>query len=205
MEETKEIKRFSRKKKITRTQLTLYIAIAIIIIPCLVFFGILGISAIQTGSPRNGNRFKNDLVNKISSDQVSNIKNLISGLSNVESVEVKVSEGQLKVYVDTLDSLNEEGVDSIVTDAYNVVIKELPIATYFTKTNSAKMYDLQINVYTTIENSEGRQYKLLHKNSAEDNYMIDDMAHPIDAKLVSELEGKISSSDVVEEEEKPEE
>nr|MCR4856071.1 hypothetical protein [Erysipelotrichaceae bacterium] len=85
-------------------------------------------------------------------------------------------------------------VDSILTSAYNSVNSITPITTYFTATESKKMYDLQINVYTTAEASEigsanSRQYKLLHKNSAEETYGIDDLAHPKDASLAAELEG----------------
>ena len=109
-------------------------------------------------------------------------------------MEVVLSEGQLRIFIDTADSLSEEQVDSILTNAYNKVNSALPIATYFTATSSKKMYDLQINVYTTAEASEinaanSRQYKLLHKNSAEEVYGIDDLAHPKDPALAAELEG----------------
>ena len=99
----------------------------------------------------------------------------------------------MRIFIDTADTLSEEQVDSIVTSAYNAVNGELPISKYFTATESKKMYDLQINVYTTAEASpigtDGRQYKLLHKNSAEETYGIDDLAHPKDPALAAELEG----------------
>lgn len=188
---TKKVKPSSNKKKLSKSAIILIVAAVIILIPCLVFAGILGISALQTGTPREGSRFKDDLVNKISNDDVKELKSSLSSMSNVESVEVKVSEGQLKIYIDTNDSIDETTFDKIVSDTYSKVISRLPISTYFTKTDTAKMYDLQINVYTTIEDKEGRQYKLLHKNSAEETYMIDDLVHPKDKKLVDELEGNI--------------
>ena len=183
----------------------LIIGIVIIAIPCIVFAAILGISALQTGSPREGSRFDNDLSNEITKDDVDDIKDQLSSLSSVEEVDVILSEGQLKIYIDTDDSLTEEQVDGIVTDAYNRVNSKLPISTYFTR-NSEKMYDLQINVYTTAEDSGNRQYKFLHKNSAEETYQVDDLAHPKDEKLVAELRGETSSEDVDDvqpEEEKP--
>lgn len=204
MEETREVK-IKHKKKISKSALILIIGIVIIAIPCLVFVGILGISALQTGSPREGSRFDGDLVNEISKEDVSTIETNLDSISDVESIEVKLAQGQLKIYIDTDDSLNEKQVDKIVNEAYNIVTSKLPINTYFTKTDSAKMYDLQINVYTTAEDSENRQYKCLHKNSAEETYAIDDMAHPKDAKLKAELEGKITEVEETdsEEEEKP--
>ena len=189
MEETKEVK-IKQKKKLSKSGLILIIGITIIAIPCLVFAGILGISALQTGSPREGSRFDDDLVNEITSSDCNDIEDDLSRISNVENVVVKVSEGQLKVFIDTTDSLSEADVDSIVSDAYSKVTSKLPVATYFTKTDSAKMYDLQINVYTTAEESSSRQYKFLHKNSAEEQFAIDDLAHPKDPSLVAELYGE---------------
>lgn len=204
MEETKEVK-VKQKKKLSKSGLILIIGIVIIAIPCLVFAGILGISALQTGSPREGSRFKGDLVNEITKSNVSEVETDLNTISNIQSVEVKLAQGQLKIYIDTDDSLNEKQVDQIVTEAYNKVTSKLPINTYFTKTDSAKMYDLEIHVYTTAEASETRQYKYLHKNSAEEKYAVDDMAHPKDAKLKAELEGKITEIEETETEteEKP--
>lgn len=205
MDETKEIK-VKQKKKISKSALVLIIGLVIIAIPCLVFVGILGISALQTGTPREGSRFDGDLVNEITSSDVDDIEADLNTISSIESIEVILAQGQLKIYIDTDDSLNEKQVDKIVNEAYNIVTSKLPINTYFTKTDSAKMYDLQINVYTTAEDSENRQYKYLHKNSAEESFAIDDMAHPKDAKLKAELEGKITEveqTDSSEEEEKP--
>lgn len=205
MDETKEIK-VKQKKKISKSALVLIIGLVIIAIPCLVFVGILGISALQTGTPREGSRFDGDLVNEITSSDVDDIEADLNTISSIESIEVILAQGQLKIYIDTDDSLNEKQVDQIVNEAYNIVTSKLPINTYFTKTDSAKMYDLQINVYTTAEDSENRQYKYLHKNSAEESFAIDDMAHPKDAKLKAELEGKITEveqTDSSEEEEKP--
>lgn len=201
MSETKEVKfqkkKNTNKKKLSKSTIILIIAGIIIIIPCLVFAGILGISALQTGTPREGNRFKDDLINEISENDVNELISSLNGLSNVESVDGKVSEGQLKIYIDTKDSLEETDFDKVVSDAYGKVISKFPVSSYFTKTDSAKMYDLQINVYTTAENKDGRLYKLLHKNSAEDNFMIDNLAKPKDQKLVDELEGNVSTSEEI--------
>ena len=193
MDETKEVK-IKKKKKLSKSGLIVLIGIIIIAIPCLVFASILGISALQTGSPRDGKRFKDDLVNEITKQDCSDIQADLSGIAGVESVEVKVSEGQFKVFIDTDDSLSEAQIDTIVSDAYSKVTCKLPVASYFTRTQSAKMYDLQINVYTTAEASGNRQYKLLHKNSAEETFQIDDLAHPKDEQLVKELEGGASTS-----------
>ena len=198
------------KKRMSRSALVLIIGIIIIAIPVLIFAGILGISALQTGTPRIGSRFDGDLQPAITDNDVSALKTELSTIGSVENVEVLLAQGQLKIFIDTVDSLSEEQIDSILMSAYNKVNGKLPVGTYFTGDESKKMYDLQINVYTTAEASDigaanSRQYKLLHKNSAEEQYSIDDLAHPKDPALAAELEGLTPSEEVpVEEEEEVE-
>ena len=200
MSEVKQAKQPRKRKKLSKSALVLIIGLFIIAIPIIIFLAILGISALQTGTPREGSRFDNDLEPAISSSDVEFLKDDLSSLSSVDNVEVILSQGQLKIYIDTNDNLSEEQVDSIVTNAYNKVNSKLPVNTYFTATDSKKMYDLQINVYTTAEASpigaeNSRQYKLLHKNSTEGQYSIDDMAHPKDPNLAAELEGLIPKAE----------
>lgn len=175
------------KKRLSSSQVAIIIGLVIIAIPVCIFGGILGISWLQTGSPRNGDRFKNDLTPEITKAEVSDLETELKGLNGAESVEIVLSEGQLRVYIDCKDTLSEEAVDELLVNAYNKVNSKLPVGTYFKSTDSKKMYDLFINVYTTIQDSESRQYKVLHKNAAEDTYGIDDMAHPKDENLVKEL------------------
>ncbi len=194
MSEITETKQPKNRKKLSKSALVLIIGLLIIAVPVIIFVAILGIAALQTGSPREGSRFDNDLDPKISNSEVSSLEDSLKSISSIESVEVVLSEGQLKIFIDTDDNLSEEQVDSIVTEAYNQVNSKLPINTYFTASESRKMYDLQINVYTSPEASpigavNSRQYKLLHKNSTEAQYGIDDMAHPKDPELAAELEG----------------
>lgn len=200
MSTKKEKKEKKEKKRLSRSAIVLIVGLIIIAIPVCIFLGILGVSYLQTGTPREGSRFDGDLEPAITEEKLSSLKDKLGQLSSAEEVEVVLSEGQLRIFIDTNDSLTEEQVDSILTSAYNTVNSELPISTYFTATESKKMYDLQINVYTSPEASEigsssSRQYKLLHKNSAEETYGIDDLAHPKDPALAAELEGLTPSSE----------
>ena len=45
------------KKKLSRSAIVLIVGLIIIAIPICIFVGILGISAMQTGTPREGSRF----------------------------------------------------------------------------------------------------------------------------------------------------
>ena len=210
MSEIKQTKAKKAKKRLSKSALILIIGTIIIAIPVIAFLTILGVSALQTGSPREGSRFDADLDPAITNDAVTALKADLETMGSFDGVEVVLSEGQLKIFIDTKDGLSEDEVDSIVTSAYNKVNSALPINTYFTATDSKKMYDLQINVYTTTEASpigaaDSRQYKLLHKNSMEEAYSIEDMAHPKDPALAAELEGLTPEAEEVPEEEASEE
>lgn len=196
----KDVKKTKKRKQLSRSAIILIVGLFIIAIPIIIFLAILGISALQTGSPRDGSRFDNDLDPKITDSDLSSIENELNTISSVDEIEVILSEGQLKIYIDTNDNLDEQQIDSIISNAYNIVNSKLPVSTYFTATDSRKMYDLQINVYTVAEASpigaeNSRQYKLLHKNSTESQYSIDDLAHPKDPNLAAELEGLVPKAE----------
>ena len=206
MSEIKTEKPKKTKKRLSRSALVLIIGLFIIAVPIIIFLSILGISAMQAGTPREGSRFDGDLKPEITKDQVSTLQSDLESIGQLDSVEIKLAQGQLRIYIDTNDSLSEEQVDSIITSAYNKVNSLLPVNTYFTSTESSKMYDLSINVYTQVEASEigssnSRQYKLLHKNSTESQYEIEDLAHPKNPELAAELEGLTPSGEESESEE----
>lgn len=192
MSETTTTKK--ERKKLSRSALVLIVSILIIAIPVIIFLAILGISALQTGTPREGSRFDNDLQPEITSSMVETLKTDLQSLSSVEEVDVVLSQGQLRIYIDTDDNMSDEQFDSLITSAYSKVNSALPVDTYFTATDTSKMYDLAINVYTKLQASDldadsSRKYKLLHKNSTEQNYMIDDLANPKNAQLAAQLQG----------------
>lgn len=194
MSEIKKEKPKKEKKKLSRSAIVLIAGIVIIAIPVLIFVGILAKSALETGTPREGSRFDGDLDPAITEELVGQLKNDLSQLGTFDNLEVICKEGQLRIYIDTADNLTGEQIDTLLNNAYNKVNTRLPISTYFTATGNKKMYDLQINIYTTAEASEigatnSREYKILHKNSFEETYEIDDVAHPKDPALAAELEG----------------
>ena len=194
MSEVNQTKVKRQKKRLSKSALVLIIGILIIAIPIAIFLAILGISALQTGSPRLGSRFNNDLNPEISNSQVEALASELKAMSSVEEVEVILAQGQLRIFVDTDDNMSDEQFDSLLTSVYSKVNSSLPIDTYFTDTDTEKMYDLAINVYTKAKASDldadsSRKYKLLHKNSKEDTYQIDDLAHPKNPELAAQLQG----------------
>ena len=98
-------KQIKKKKKMSKGGIVLLVGAIIILIPCLIFGGILLSAALETGNPVVGNRFNNDLNPSISSSATSSLENSIKALSGVEDCNIVLTSAQYRVNVDTIDSL----------------------------------------------------------------------------------------------------
>ncbi len=185
-------KQIKKKKKMSKGGIVLLVGAIIILIPCLIFGGILLSAALETGNPVVGNRFNNDLNPSISSSATSSLENSIKALSGVEDCNIVLTSAQYRVNVDTVDSLSDSEIQSLVVEVYNLVNQQLPVSTYFTSTDSEKMYDLSINVYNTT--SDGNIYYILTKNSKMTAYSIQCVSSPVDEDLAKELRGENTPS-----------
>lgn len=184
----KKEKQVKGKKKLSKGALVLIISLIIILIPCLIFGGILISAALESGKPVDGNRFKGDLNPAITSSNTSSIKNSIEALSGVEKCDIELTSAQYRVNVDTVDTLTDKQIEDLCVDIYNIVNKELPMATYFTTSSSEKMYDLAVNVYNKID--DDNIYYILTKNSKMDTYSVQCVSSAVDEELASDLRGE---------------
>lgn len=184
----KKEKQVKGKKKLSKGALVLIISLIIILIPCLIFGGILISAALESGKPVDGNRFKGDLNPAITSSNTSSIKNSIEALSGVEKCDIELTSAQYRVNVDTVDTLTDKQIEDLCVDIYNIVNKELPMATYFTASSSEKMYDLVVNVYNKID--DDNIYYILTKNSKMDTYSVQCVSSAVDEELASDLRGE---------------
>lgn len=180
--------KINNKKKLSKGAIVLIISLIIILIPCLIFGGILISAAIESGRPVNGNRFDNDLNPAITSADTSDIENSIKALSNVEDCDIVLTSAQYRINVDTKDSLGKEQIETLCIEIYDIVNKKLPIGTYFTASDTEKMYDLSINAYNKI--SDGNIYYILTKNSKMSDYSLQCVSSPVDEELASQLNGE---------------
>ena len=179
------------KKKLSKGAIVLIIGLVIIATPCLVFGWILLSAYLQTGKPVIGSRFDNDLNPSITSAQTSIIESSVSGLAGVEKCTVEMKSAQYRVNVDTSDSLSSEQIKDLVVNVYNTVNSTLPVGTYFTATDTMKMYDLSINVYNFINaENENMIYYILTKNSKMPAYTIQCVSEPLNEDLAKELRGE---------------
>ena len=184
----KKEKQVKGKKKLSKGALVLIISLIIILIPCLIFGGILISAALESGKPVDGNRFKGDLNPAITSSNTSSIKNSIEALSGVEKCDIELTSAQYRVNVDTVDTLTDKQIEDLCVDIFNIVNKELPMATYFTASSSEKMYDLAVNVYNKID--DDNIYYILTKNSKMDTYSVQCVSSAVDEELASDLRGE---------------
>ena len=184
----KKEKQVKGKKKLSKGALVLIISLIIILIPCLIFGCILISAALESGKPVDGNRFKGDLNPAITSSNTSSIKNSIEALSGVEKCDIELTSAQYRVNVDTVDTLTDKQIEDLCVDIYNIVNKELPMATYFTASSSEKMYDLAVNVYNKID--DDNIYYILTKNSKMDTYSVQCVSSAVDEELASDLRGE---------------
>lgn len=189
-------KKQKNKKKLSRSALMLIIACSIILIPILVFVGILGTSLIGNDTPNNGDRFNNDLDPAITNKNQNNIASEIEAISNVESVEINLPTAELRIYVNANDSASKEDIEQIATKAYDVVNKEIPVNTYFKSSNDGKkMYDLEITVYNFIEgNDDDRIIYTLTKNSNMETYKGQFTSEPISPETAASVTGTTNST-----------
>lgn len=192
----KKEKQVKGKKKLSKGALVLIISLIIILIPCLIFGGILISAALESGKPVDGNRFKGDLNPAITSSNTSSIKNSIEALSGVEKCDIELTSAQYRVNVDTVDTLTDKQIEDLCVDIYNIVNKELPMATYFTASSSEKMYDLAVNVYNKID--DDNIYYILTKNSKMDTYSVQCVSSAVDEELASDLRGENDIEDPTE-------
>lgn len=188
------------KKKMSKGGIVLLISSLIILVPCLIFGGILLKSALETGKPVVGSRFDNDLEPAITSSNTSSLTTTIKAISGVEDCEIVLTSAQYRVNVNAQDSLSSSEIEALAKKVYDAVNNELPVSTYFTATDSKKMYDLAINVYNFIdEDSDNMIYYLLTKNSKMDTYTVQCVSKAVDEDLAKDLRGETSSEETSEE------
>ena len=200
----KKVKTSKRaKRKLSRNALMLIAGLITILVPCLIFGGILLSAALDTGTPIFGDRYTGDLEPAIEDSEMEAISATIVAMDNVESVNITLISGQLRVNVNVSDDLTSEEIAEMVELFYEAIIEDLPIETYFTSTDERKMYDLAINVYNYIDaEDEGMIYYILTKNAMMEEYSIQLVSEAVDEELASDLRG---DNDTEEEETETEE
>lgn len=195
--ENKKVSGNKGKKKISASTIIIIVGILVICIPFVILGSILISASKATGTPVLGNRYENDLNPAITEEQLTAIESKVASDNQVESVNVKLVTATLRIYVDMQDSLNEEEASALANSVYEAVTSTLDVNTYFTKTGTKKMYDLEIHLYNNMDLSGSEQYLYLitTKNSSMSEMSIQVVSSPKDPDVAAQLRKDTYGSD----------
>ncbi len=146
------------KRKLSVSSIILIVGLVVILIPVLILGYILISASMNTGKPINGDRFVNDLDPAITGDQLKQIETAVSAITGVDEADAVLKTATLRVYADLEDSASAEEVLSKAETVYAAVTDVLSEQTYFTSTETKKMYDLEVHVYNSLDKKDGEDF-----------------------------------------------
>ena len=186
---TQKTKSKRRRRRISGASVILIVGIVVLLIPVFGFGYLLYGATLGTGTPLFGSRFTNDLNPAITKPQLSTLETTIKGLAGVETSTVDLKSATLRITVDTVDTLAEAAVKTLATQINTSIQTVLPVATYFTATETKKMYDLEISVYNLKDGKDKANYFyfIIIKNANMKTWKIQEVSKPIDAALAQQL------------------
>lgn len=147
-------RQIKKKRKTHSTGIIFTVCLILVLAPFVVMGWILFSSSMDTGTPVLGNRYEGDLDPAITKSQLSEVESAVKALGNQDDAFVTMKTATLRVYVDIADDASEETANAKADEVYNTVASILDPAVYFTKTDSKKMYDMEIHVYTIPERTD---------------------------------------------------
>ena len=189
----KVVNKKTPKRKLKNSTVILFIGILLLLIPALVFGGIILTAYVSNFNPVIASRYAGDLNPKILDDQLKDIESKTKALPGVEKCEVVLKTSQLRINVDTDDTLDKESIEKLLDDIYNIVDNTISIDTYFTASESRKMYDLSIDVYNIISKEVTAIHYNLTKNSNMPISNVQLLSEPVDEEVVKEIYGETPS------------
>ena len=186
-----------KKRRSSRTALVFWICLILVLAPAVILGWILFSSSMNTHKPVLGNRYEGDLNPAIKSDQISQIKTKTEGIEGVQSVDIEMATATLRVYADITDDATSDTATATADSIYKAVSEVLNPTVYFTKTDSEKMYDLEIHVYTKPErtDTEGENfvYVIETKTSSMDAPAAQVVSTAKDAALAQQLRDDVAA------------
>lgn len=186
---TKKQKKAPSNKGGKYSLLIIFVMVVLIAIPSFLVGSIIYDSYMKTGVPMVGQRFENDLVNKITEDNLKQLESSLGTVDNVESVSVELQSATLKVYVNVEDSFEKEGYPDLTKQVYDQLATILSIEKYFTSSGNVKNYDLEITVFQNSSklSKETGPYFVLLKNAPMPEPKVYNYGDPLNPELVKNL------------------
>lgn len=179
-----------KKTKPKQGHKIVWFTLIVILIPFLIVGYVILTSLGGQNEPVTGNRFDSkDLNPAITSDQINQIQTALASIGGVENVEVNLKSATLRISLDVSDDANADTCNAVAQEAYNQVNGILPVDTYFTNTEEAKMYDLEIDAYNFLiddSHPDGQVDVKVYKTGA-GQVVTQNMTQAKDAELASQL------------------
>lgn len=191
----KNTKQQTTKRKLSTSSIILIVGCIMIAIP----FVILGVILIQaffdTGVPIIGDRFEGDLDPAITSADQDEIVLKCGAIQNVEACTISLKTATVRLYVDTKDAISDEEATIVADAAYGVVTSRLSKDSYFTSTETKKMYDLEVHVYNSLDkaDSDDYMYVVLNKSAKMLEPHTQIVSEPLDADLAEQLRNDVEN------------
>lgn len=185
------------RRRSSRTAIVFWICLVLVLAPFVYLGWTLYSSSLNTHKPVIGNRYKNDLNPAIKKSEMDQVKSKASAVEGVENVDVELATGTLRVYADIKDDATADTAKAAADAIYKGVSEVLDPSVYFTKTDSEKMYDLEIHVYTTAERSAADDNNFVYvvetKTSSMDAPETDVVSTAKDAELAQKLRDDVTA------------
>lgn len=137
-----------KKRRGSKTVLVFWICLVLVLAPFVALGWILFSSSMNTHTPVIGNRYEGDLDPAITKDQMNQIKTKAAAVDGVKSADVEMATATLRVYANVAADATAESETATADAIYKAVAEVLDPSVYFTKTDTKKMYDMEIHVYT---------------------------------------------------------
>lgn len=188
-------KKVVRKRAVSKSNIILVVGSILIITPFLILGWILLSASLDTGTPILGDRYTGDLDPAITKSDIGKVENAVKALGGVDTANVELATATLRVYVDVDDSFSEEQASAKADEAYSAVMNVLDTNTYFTQTESKKMYDLEVHVYNLSKDrdSDAFSYVILTKTSSMSESRKQVVSSPLDADLAQQLRDDVEA------------
>ena len=132
---TKKEKKPKQKKKMDAASWIIVIGLILIAIPCVAFAYILLSASAATGTVISGDRFTNDLDPAITEEQLAAVDTAVESIEGVESADVYLKSGTVRVYLNTIDEMTPEVAEDLANQAYDKLIQECDPSVYFTQSS----------------------------------------------------------------------
>lgn len=166
-----KIKDTTKPKKQKQGHKIVWLTLIVIAIPCVIIGYVLFTSMGTQNKPVVGSRFgKDDLNPKITKANIKDIDAQLRTIEWVDDVSVNLKSATLRILIDIADNSDAEFAQTVIDQATAIVYGICPMETYFTNTETGKMYDVEINVYNfqvdDMHTTDGQTYLMYTKTGA---------------------------------------